>query len=124
MHLREPLRTVLTTVARELTVPMRHCSAEIRYRGDFYGQTANGAPFPDAISVDGLIKILGTLPPGRTGLGCHPGAGNDLGTMYCSERVEEVKVLCDARARTSIVALGIELRSFVNLPACAVGVMP
>ena len=115
---------MLTEVARDLTVPLRHCSAEVRYRGDFYGQTAEGIPFPDAISVDGLIKILETLPPGCTELGCHPGLGNDLDTMYCSERAEEVKVLCDPRVRTSIVAMGIELRSFLNLPARSVGVMP
>ena len=124
VHLREPLRTVLTATARDLTVPLRHCNAEICYRGDFYGQTANGAPFPDAISVDGLIKILGTLPPGCTELGCHPGVGNDLDTMYCSERVEEVKALCDPRVRTSLVAMGIELCSFQNLPVCTVGVIP
>ena len=124
VHLREPLRTVLTDIARDLTVPLRHCNADICYRGDFYGQTANGVPFPDAISVDGLIKILGTLPPGCTELGCHPGVGNDLDTMYCSERVEEVKALCDPRVRTSLVAMGIELCSFLNLPICAVGVMP
>ncbi len=124
VHLQEPLRTVLTAVARELTVPLRHCSADICYRGDFYGQTAHGAPFPDAISVDGLIKILGTLPPGCTELGCHPGVGNDLDTMYCSERVEEVKVLCDPRVRSSIAAMGIELRSFLNLPVGAVGAVP
>ena len=124
VHLWEPLRTVLTEVARDLTVPLRHCSAEVRYRGDFYGQTAEGIHFPDAISVHWLIKILETLPPGFTELGCHPGLGNDLDTMYCSERAEEVKVLCDPRVRTSIVAMGIELRSFLNLPARSVGVMP
>jgi len=124
VHRREPLRTVLTEVARDLTVPLRHCSVEVRYRGDFYGQTAEGISFPDAISVDGLIKILQTLPPGCTELGCHPGLGNDLDTMYCSERAEEVKVLCDPRVRTSIVAMGIELCSFLNLPARSVGVMP
>src|SRR5262245_58272598 len=123
VHLQEPLRTVLTAVARELTVPLRHCSTDICYHGDFYGQTAHGLPCPDAISVDGLIKVLGTLSPGCTELGCHPGVGNDLNTMYCSERAEEVKVLCDPRVRTSIVAMGIELRSFLNLPTCTVGIM-
>jgi chitin disaccharide deacetylase len=124
VHLGEPLRTVLTAVARELTVPLRHCNTEIRYRGDFYGQTANGDPCPDAISIDGLIKVLGTLPPGCTELVCHPGIEGDLDTMYCSERAEEVKVLCDPQIHTSIITMGIELRSFLNLPACAVGVMP
>lgn len=119
VHRGEPLRTVLMAVANELAVPLRHCSAAVGYRGDFYGQTANGTPFPDAISVDGLLKILATLPPGCTELGCHPGAGNDLDTMYCRERAEEVKVLCDPRVRTFIAAMGIELRSFLNLPTAA-----
>jgi predicted glycoside hydrolase/deacetylase ChbG (UPF0249 family) len=120
VHRWEPLRTVLTEVARELAVPLRHCSAAVCYRGDFYGQTDHGAPFPDAISVDGLLKILDTLLPGYTELGCHPGGGHDLDTMYCSERAEEVKVLCDPRVRTAIGAMGIELRSFLNLPASTV----
>ena len=124
VHLWESLRTVFTEVAHELAVPLRHCSTEVCYRGDFYGQTAEGTPFPDAISVDGLIKILGTLPHGLTELGCHPGVGNDLDTMYCNERAEEVKALCDPRVRASIVAMGIELRSFLNLPAYAVSATP
>jgi predicted glycoside hydrolase/deacetylase ChbG (UPF0249 family) len=124
VHLREPLRTVLTAVACELAVPLRHCSAGIHYCGDFYGQTANGEPFPDAISVGALTTILETLPPGCTELGCHPGIGNDLDTMYCSERVEEVKVLCDPRVRASITTMGIELCSFLHLPTAAVGTMP
>jgi predicted glycoside hydrolase/deacetylase ChbG (UPF0249 family) len=115
---------VLTAAARELAVPLRHCSADVHYRGDFYGQTAYGASYPDAISVEALINILETLPPGCTELGCHPGVGNDLDTMYCRERIEEVKVLCDPRVRASITTMGIELCSFLHLPTGAVGTMP
>jgi predicted glycoside hydrolase/deacetylase ChbG (UPF0249 family) len=124
VHLREPLRTVLTVVAHELAVPLRHCSTDVRYRGDFYGQTAQGAPFPDAISMEALVKILETLPPGCTELGCHPGVGNDLDTMYCRERIEEVKVLCDPRIRASITTMGIELCSFLHLPTGTVSTVP
>jgi predicted glycoside hydrolase/deacetylase ChbG (UPF0249 family) len=124
VHLWEPLRTVLTKVTRELTVPLRHCGTEVRYCGDFYGQTAEGIPFPDAISVDRLLRILETLPPGFTELGCHPGAGNDLDTMYSSERAEEVKVLCDPRVRASLTTMRIELRSFRNIPAYLISAMP
>jgi predicted glycoside hydrolase/deacetylase ChbG (UPF0249 family) len=123
-HLREPLRTVLTAVACELAVPLRHCSAGIHYCGDFYGQTANGESFLDVISVGAMIHILGTLPLGYTELGCHPGIGNDLDTMYCSERSEEVKVLCDPRVRASITTMRIELCSFLHLPTEVVGTMP
>ena len=115
-HLREPVRTVLIGVARQLGVPLRHCCSDVCYRGNFYGQTAEGAPLPDAISVNGLIRILETLPPGYTELGCHPADGCDLDTMYRSERLEELRVLCDPNVRTAIQARGIELRSFKELP--------
>lgn len=115
VHLREPLRSIAGEVARSLGIPLRSCSPEIRYCGDFYGQTAEGRPYPEAISVNGLAKILAALPPGLTELGCHPGERDDLDTMYGSERVEEVKVLCDSRVRAIIAAMGIELRSFSNI---------
>jgi chitin disaccharide deacetylase len=116
VHLREPLRTVLTAIACELGVPLRYSSGGIHYRGDFYGQTPDGRPTPDAVSVRALINLLETLPPGCTELGCHPGDENGLDTMYCRERAEEVKVLCDPQVRAFIVANGIELCSFLNLP--------
>jgi len=115
VHLREPVRTVLIDVARQLGIPLRHCCPNVCYRGNFYGQTAEGAPLPDAISVNGLIHILETLPPGCTELACHPADGCDLDTMYCSERLEELRVLCDPSLRTAIQTRGIELRSFKDL---------
>jgi predicted glycoside hydrolase/deacetylase ChbG (UPF0249 family) len=115
VHLREPMRTVLIEIALKLAVPLRHCTPYVRYRGDFYGQTAEGAPLPDAISVEKLINILKTLPPGYTELGCHPGEGEDLNSIYCGERVAELQVLCDPRVRAALKAIGIELRSFLHL---------
>jgi predicted glycoside hydrolase/deacetylase ChbG (UPF0249 family) len=116
VHLREPVRTVLIDVARQLGVPLRHCCPDVYYRGNFYGQTAEGAPLPDAISVNGLIHILETLPSGCTELGCHPADGCDLDTMYRSERLEELRVLCDPQVRAALQVRGIELRSFKTLP--------
>jgi predicted glycoside hydrolase/deacetylase ChbG (UPF0249 family) len=116
VHLREPVRTFLIAVARQLDIPLRHCSPEVCYRGSFYGQTAEGTPLPDVISVDGLIRILETLPTGYTELGCHPADACDLNTMYRHERVEELRVLCDARVQTAIKTMRIELCSFTNLP--------
>ena len=117
VHLREPIRTVLIEMALKLTAPLRHCTPYVRYRGDFYGQTAEGTPLPDAISVEQLIKILKTLPPGYTELGCHPGEGEDLDSIYCGERTVELRVLCDPRVRAAVKAMGIELRSFLHLSA-------
>jgi chitin disaccharide deacetylase len=115
VHLREPVRTILLEVAQRLGVPLRHCSAEIGYRGGFYGQTAEGVPLPDVISVDGLTRILETLPAGCTELGCHPAERCDLDTMYSHERVQELSVLCDPKVRAAITAMGIELCAFTSL---------
>jgi predicted glycoside hydrolase/deacetylase ChbG (UPF0249 family) len=115
VHLREPMRTVLIDIACTLDIPLRHYCPAIAYRGDFYGQTAEGKPLPEAISVERLIHILETLPPGYTELACHPGEGRDLDTTYLDERAVELRVLCDPRIRTAIHALEIELRSFWDL---------
>ncbi len=117
VHLREPVRSVLTAVANDLRVPLRSCDSEARYVGDFYGQTAEGMSLPEAISVDGLIGILRELPNGISELGCHPGYADGLDTMYKSERTEEIRVLCDAQIKEAIGAMGIELCSFADLPA-------
>jgi predicted glycoside hydrolase/deacetylase ChbG (UPF0249 family) len=116
VHLREPVNTILTQMARDLGIALRHCSPDVCYRGNFYGQTAEGTPLPDAISVEGLIHILMTLPAGCTELGCHPADGDDLNTMYRRERMQELGVLCDPRVRAAIKAMGIEMCSFLNLP--------
>jgi chitin disaccharide deacetylase len=115
VHLREPVRAILVEIAQRLRVPLRHCSPEITFRGNFYGQTADGTPLPNVISVDSLIHILETLPTGCTELGCHPAAHCDLHTTYLQERLQELEVLCDPRVRTVLMAEGIELRSFANL---------
>jgi len=117
VHLREPVRSILLEAASKLEVPVRGCSPKIRYCGRFYGQTAEGSPYPEGISINRLVKILTELPPGWTELGCHPGSGTDLDTMYRTEREQETKVLCDLRVREAIVAAGIELRSFNDISA-------
>lgn len=112
VHRQEPARSVLGGIARELGIPLRHEASEIRYCGDFYGQDAKGAPFPGAIRVEALLRLLEELPPGITELGCHPGYGDGLEGMYRAERAEEVRTLCDPRVRAALAALRIELRSF------------
>ncbi len=111
-HRGKRVRGIFIEMARRLGVPLRGLSPEVRYCGDFYGQTSNGRALPDFIGVDALIKILTSLPPGFTELGCHPGGGNDLDSMYLREREKEVKALCDLRVRAAIVNLGIKLCSF------------
>jgi chitin disaccharide deacetylase len=112
VHLREVVRPILLDMARALNVPLRLFSSEVRYCGHFYGQTAEGYPLPDAISVERLLETVATLPPGLTELSCHPGEGNDLHTMYSDERAQELTVLCDPRVRAALISMEIELRSF------------
>jgi predicted glycoside hydrolase/deacetylase ChbG (UPF0249 family) len=114
-HLKEPVKSVLIELARDLAVPLRHFSPSVGYRGDFYGQTATGTPLPGAVSTERLIAMLKSLPPGITELGCHPGLGRDLSSTYTEERLEEVKALCDRRVRETVAAEGIILRNYFGL---------
>jgi predicted glycoside hydrolase/deacetylase ChbG (UPF0249 family) len=106
VHRGQPLQGIAKQAAQELGIPLRHYSA-VQYCGSFYGQGAEGQPLPDAISADGLLRILRDLPEGHTELACHPAAGSDLSTMYSVERVQELQTLCDPRVRSAIDALGI-----------------
>ncbi|MCU7817018.1 MAG: ChbG/HpnK family deacetylase [Candidatus Thiodiazotropha sp. (ex Rostrolucina anterorostrata)] len=116
VHVRKPVRSVLIEMACRLGIPLRHCSPGIRYCGDFYGQTECGSLFRDAISVERLIEILQSLPPGVTELACHPGQDDELETMYCRERAWEVKTLCAPRVGTALEEMNIELCSFRDVP--------
>jgi predicted glycoside hydrolase/deacetylase ChbG (UPF0249 family) len=116
VHRSEPASSIFREAALELAVPLRGSGVAVRYCGDFYGQTGKGLSAPEGISVDGLLRILAALPAGVTELGCHPGLGDDLETMYRRERAGEVKTLCDPRVRRAIAARGIELRSFHDAP--------
>lgn len=118
VHRDEPGRSILAQVAARLNIPLRHFSSAVRYRGDFYGQTSTGIPYPEGLELTGLINVLAELPPGVTELGCHPGKHNDVESMYRSERAEEVKVLCDSRLRETIAREGIQLCSFAALGGC------
>jgi len=115
VHLNDSLIPIFANIAKELGVPLRRYNSEIQYFGGFYGQTDEGLPYPDGISVDNMIHILESLPAGITELACHPSDGIDLDTMYRNERMQELKVLCDPRIRATIGALGIKLCSFTGI---------
>jgi len=115
-HLREPARSAVLEAALKLGAPVRDCSSEVRYCGRFYGQTAEGSPYPRAIRSDALIEIISQLPPGVTELACHPGEGEVPNTTYIGERAIEVKTLCDARVRSALIEMGIKLCGFTTLP--------
>ncbi len=112
VHRDDPARSVLVELARELRIPLRHCCPSIHYCGDFYGQESKGNAFPVAIAPAALIRLLAGLPEGATELGCHPGYGDDLDSMYATPRTEEVRTLCDPTVRSALEAGGIRLGSF------------
>jgi predicted glycoside hydrolase/deacetylase ChbG (UPF0249 family) len=111
-HRNEPVRSIVLAMAKRLMVPVRGFSADILYCGDFYGQTDEGLPYPEGISVENLLRILRNLPPGFTELGCHPGCGRDMKAMYEAERSQEVETLCDPGILTVVRDMDIELVSF------------
>jgi predicted glycoside hydrolase/deacetylase ChbG (UPF0249 family) len=117
VHRRDPVRGVLVEMAGNLGIPLRHEYPGIRYCGDFYGQGADGTPYPEILTVEYLTRILAGLPPGTTEFACHPGEAEELDTMYRQERAREVEVLCDPRTRAALAALGFELRSFAAAEA-------
>lgn len=116
IHRHQPVLEVVTALGAELRVPVRDFTPAIRYRGDFYGQGHKGAPFLEGLSVENLLAIFRSLPPGITELSCHPGADAGLDSSYRTERLLEVDSLCDPRLRGTLHGCGIELISFHNLP--------
>jgi chitin disaccharide deacetylase len=116
VHRNEPARSVVSQVGQRLAVPLRSVTPQIQYCGDFYGQTGEGYPYPEGIRLEGLLKIIEHLPAGVTELGCHPGEDEQLDSVYRSERMQEVKVLCDPQVRAALQSNAVQLCSFHNLP--------
>jgi predicted glycoside hydrolase/deacetylase ChbG (UPF0249 family) len=116
VHRTDPLRSVLTEIARTISVPLRLYS-NVHYCGGFYGQTADGAPLSDHISAKALKNLMTELVPGTTELGCHPAKIVDFDGMYTTERLQELTVLCDHQTRDFLAQNGIELASFNSVPA-------
>jgi chitin disaccharide deacetylase len=118
VHLKyPPVLQALGPPGQRLGVPVRGLSPGIAYSGVFYGQDGKGAPAPDLITADALVKLIEALPPGVTELGCHPASEADRDWVYREERVKEVEALCDPRVRAAIDRCGVALRSFADLVA-------
>jgi predicted glycoside hydrolase/deacetylase ChbG (UPF0249 family) len=92
-------------------IQFRNFRAQGRYIGEYYGQTPH-VPYPEEISVKGLIQVLEDLQPGCTELGCHPAYGRDLNSMYQVECEREPRSLCDPRVGDAAARMSIELSSF------------
>lgn len=119
VHRDDPVRSVVARAGRALSVPVRDVTPGITYCGAFYGQDGKGWPFPEAITVDALVRLIGELPAGVTELGCHPGDPIDLDNVYRDERAKEVEALCHPRVRAAIAEHGVRLASFADLAGLA-----
>jgi predicted glycoside hydrolase/deacetylase ChbG (UPF0249 family) len=111
IHDSEPARAILRECSAQLRIPLRRNSA-IHYRGEFYGQTAEGRSFPKGISLDRLVHLIESLAPGWSEIGCHPGYSDGLASIYASEREDELRLLCGAEVRAALDRCGVELASF------------
>ena len=112
VHTSEPTRGILLRTSEKLRVPLRACHPIVRHCGDFYGQTAEGLPFPSGISAARLSKIIQDVGLGWTEIGCHPGYASGLDSVYLSERENELRVLCSAEVWRVLEEKEIELLSF------------
>jgi len=114
VHMREPARSCFVQAAGRWNIPLRACAPEFHWCGDFYGQTAEGLPFPQAIRPESLVRIIEALPEGVNVLVCHPAETADLETTYLHERRIELATLCDRRVRAALASRGVALRSFAE----------
>jgi chitin disaccharide deacetylase len=115
VHREEPVRSVVATIAAELGVTVRQLDVDVFHRGDFYGQTADGAALPGALTSEALAALVRSCSDGVTELGCHPAAFVDFDSAYAHERVTELAVLCSPEVRDAVDDAGIELVSFREL---------
>jgi predicted glycoside hydrolase/deacetylase ChbG (UPF0249 family) len=116
VHRDEPVRSILSAIARDLGVPLRSFDPQVQHCGAFYGQTGEGEPYPEGITTAALLNILDSLPVGITEMGCHPGNDENLDSVYRLERKQEMQVLCDPQMSAALAKKKIELCSFADFP--------
>lgn len=102
-------------LARETKAFLRDDAHGIRYDGRLYAWDGRGVPVQGATEVPALIRIIESLGPGVTELGCHPGLGDDMVSPYRAERSVEVETLCDPAIAKAIIDNGVELASFEDI---------
>jgi chitin disaccharide deacetylase len=115
VHREEPAASILKVEALRLGVVLRGAHPQVRYCGDFYGQSNKGYPYPEGISVGALLDCIQGLPDGITELGCHPADGVDMASGYGHERTIECSTLCDPSIKTALAAHQVTLCSFASL---------
>ncbi|MFN7962517.1 MAG: ChbG/HpnK family deacetylase [Thermoanaerobaculia bacterium] len=112
----------VVTIAFEHRLPVRRASPAVAER-----LAQAGIPTTDAFlerffgseaTLEVLLELLATLPPGTSELMCHPGhpdAELARESGYVAERERELAVLTDPRARAALERHGIRLAHFGEL---------
>jgi predicted glycoside hydrolase/deacetylase ChbG (UPF0249 family) len=116
VHLHEPLRLVAQEWGAELGVPLRSVSGAVAYCGGFHGQSGRGEAWPAGITADALGRLIASVGPGMTELGCHPGDGAAGASVYDAERSVERAVLCNPAVLAVLAKEEVELVSFGQNP--------
>jgi predicted glycoside hydrolase/deacetylase ChbG (UPF0249 family) len=106
---------VMAARAERLGAPLRDCSG-VAYVGGFYGQDQRGVSWPELLTLASLYRLMSSLAPGWSELGCHPGFAEDTDSVYREERRLEVEALCDPALRRWLVVEGIALARFGDRP--------
>jgi predicted glycoside hydrolase/deacetylase ChbG (UPF0249 family) len=117
VHRSEPARSIALEVAAEIGVVLRGEDRGVAYCGDYHGQSGRAESVHEAITREALLGVVSALGPGTTELACHPGLGDESGSVYSGERDAEVAVLCDPEVRVAIEACDISLISFRGVTA-------
>jgi chitin disaccharide deacetylase len=113
-HINEPARTIITEMARQCGAPLRKITPDIAYCGDFYGQTGEGLPYPQGITLECYLGIIAKTPEGFTEAACHVGNDPQLDSVYKTERMQELAVICDPRLREAARKHGVQFCSFLD----------
>jgi predicted glycoside hydrolase/deacetylase ChbG (UPF0249 family) len=115
VHNREPLRSIISGLATQLDVPVRHSGRKLLYRGEFYGQNEKGQLLPEHLTASFLVSIIETLSEGVTELSCHPALKLDFQSPYRRERLEELKALCSPVVIEALKRERVSLASFLSV---------
>jgi predicted glycoside hydrolase/deacetylase ChbG (UPF0249 family) len=122
IHTWPVVRDIVACIAAELRLAVRSVDDEqrayLRERGiatpdhflnDFFA--------PGSMTLDGLLAVLRSLPPGVTELMCHPGFDDDAlaDSTFRKQREDEVGFLTSPQAIQTIADGGIELVTYAAL---------
>jgi chitin disaccharide deacetylase len=105
--------------AERIAAPVRGHSG-IERISKFYGRWGGDA-HPEQISPEALLRLVDARVGERvTELVCHPGyVEPGFSSSYGAEREVELRTLCDHGVREALLARGIRLIGFRDLPAPA-----